>query len=273
MPLIKSGSKNAISSNIRAEKNAGKPQDQAVAIALSVAKQARKRRAGGRVMTDATIDIDRPDVRVLKRSERKIESQQRRMPGGSIEDSFFYYNQNPREDTNPHTSGNRERHLAMGGGLQNPLTTGKLPKPHQSFGGGMLNSPVPGRTDKLNLAVPSGSYVVPSSVVSYLGQDNSAAGAAVLDGMFKGGKGTGSHKFRKGTARFSKKKFAEGGEVEAPVEEVPVIAAGGEYVVPPEALIERFGDIDHAHKIMDQFVKDTRKKHIQVLKSLPGPAK
>lgn len=42
MPLIKSSSKKAVSSNIRAEIKAGKPQKQAIAIALDV-----KRRAGG----------------------------------------------------------------------------------------------------------------------------------------------------------------------------------------------------------------------------------
>ena len=42
MPLIKSGSKAAMSENIRREIHAGKPQKQAAAIAYSVA-----RRAGG----------------------------------------------------------------------------------------------------------------------------------------------------------------------------------------------------------------------------------
>ena len=40
MPLIKSKSKKAISQNIRTEVNAGRPQKQAVAIALDVARRA-----------------------------------------------------------------------------------------------------------------------------------------------------------------------------------------------------------------------------------------
>jgi hypothetical protein len=40
MPLIKSGSRPAISQNIRTEIAAGKPQKQAVAIALNTARRA-----------------------------------------------------------------------------------------------------------------------------------------------------------------------------------------------------------------------------------------
>jgi len=39
MPLVQGGSQQAISKNIRAEIGAGKPQDQAVAIAMDVARR------------------------------------------------------------------------------------------------------------------------------------------------------------------------------------------------------------------------------------------
>ena len=44
MPLIKSASKKAVSKNIKTEMKAGKPQKQAVAIALSVQREAAKKK-------------------------------------------------------------------------------------------------------------------------------------------------------------------------------------------------------------------------------------
>lgn len=43
MPLKKSGSKKAISENIKTEMESGKPQKQAIAIALDVARKSGKK--------------------------------------------------------------------------------------------------------------------------------------------------------------------------------------------------------------------------------------
>jgi hypothetical protein len=46
MPLKKSASKKAVSENIKAEIKAGKPQEQAVAIALETQREAKKPKKG-----------------------------------------------------------------------------------------------------------------------------------------------------------------------------------------------------------------------------------
>ncbi len=55
---------------------------------------------------------------------------------------------------------------------------------------------------------------------------------------------------------------------------VPIVAAGGEYVISPEE-VERIGNryLADGHKILDAFVKKMRKKTIRTLQSLPGPKK
>jgi hypothetical protein len=53
---------------------------------------------------------------------------------------------------------------------------------------------------------------------------------------------------------------------------VPIIAAGGEYVLSPEQ-VRRVGggDLDAGHKVLDEFVKRSRKELIKTLVKLPGP--
>ena len=124
---------------------------------------------------------------------------------------------------------------------------------------GSLVSTVGGRTDHLPLEVPGGAYVLPADFVSAVGQGNTLSGLKVLEQMFKITKGKSLPRAPK-TA-----KFAAGGAV-------PIMAAGGEFVVPPEAVIELGdGDLDRGHDVLDAWVLKMRKNHINTLKNLPGP--
>ena len=65
--------------------------------------------------------------------------------------------------------------------------------------------------------------------------------------------------------------FASGGMTG---EKVPIVAAGGEYVIPPEVVTNiGNGDMESGHTELDDFVKKMRAKTVKTLKSLPGPKK
>lgn len=152
---------------------------------------------------------------------------------------------------------------------------------------GMIKTSVPGRTDKHPMSVAAGSYVLPADIPSALGQGNTLAGSQILDKMFKGGPYglspmKGGAGVRKPNMRFTKPRFkAEGGEAMEPPQEgggdpehIDIVAAGGEYIIPPEVVQELGnGDINAGHRVLDAFVLQTRKEHIKTLKKLPGPKK
>ena len=65
---------------------------------------------------------------------------------------------------------------------------------------------------------------------------------------------------------------ADGGGTDGGDGHVPVIVAGGEYIIHPEVVRALGGgDIGKGHKILDQFVLHTRKENIKTLRKLPGP--
>lgn len=141
---------------------------------------------------------------------------------------------------------------AAGGRAPKP----KTPRPHV----GPIHSPVAGRTDHLPMHVPSGSYVIPADIVSASGEGNTMAGFKIMNRIF-------------GARGGAPKGYAEGGMVHDG-ELVPIIAAGGEYVIHPAAIAKiGGGDLEAGHKELDDFVKDLRAKTVKTLKSLPGPNK
>jgi hypothetical protein len=55
-------------------------------------------------------------------------------------------------------------------------------------------------------------------------------------------------------------------------EPVPVDVSGGEYIIPPWAIIRRYGSLKNGHNVLDKWVMDTRKEEINIQKKLPPPA-
>lgn len=141
---------------------------------------------------------------------------------------------------------------------------------------GMIKSSIPGRTDKLNLNVPAGSYILPADIPSALGQGNTMAGGSILQKMFtKGPYGMNLPKASAGSrvgsrhSSLSSMHFAKGGAVGQPT---PIVAAGGEYILHPDTVAALgHGDIELGHSILDAFVKHIRSKHISTLKGLKPP--
>ncbi len=141
---------------------------------------------------------------------------------------------------------------------------------------GAVVSDVPGRTDKHNIQVRAGSYVLPSSHVASLAQDNTIGGFSVLDKMFSKKTAPGSVPMMRGIRGPNRKRRADGGMLDdgMPEQDIPIVVAGGEYIVSPEHVAEiGGGDLKHGHEVLDEWVKRGRKKHISELQKLPGPAK
>ena len=166
----------------------------------------------------------------------------------------------------------KEQRLAGGGQALAP----PRPSAPQNLASGLLRSSIPGRTDKLNLGVGSGSYVFPADTVSALGQGNSMAGGQIMDRLFKRGP-SGANLALRGRKRAGRMFMADGGDVDVADnsnghEPVDIVAAGGEYVLTPEEVTQiGGGDVDMGHKILDDFVLSVRKKLRQDLSKLPRP--
>lgn len=257
MPLEHSASKEAFSRNVSAEIRAGKPRDQALAIAYRI----KRGRASGGAAPDPQDDRENAVTDARLRLDRAL-------------------NERPSDNIANVAPGSRAR--AMGG-----LASGGAPAPWQTraearsmMHSGPINSIVPGRTDHHPMNVPSGAYVLPADHVSSLGQGNTQAGHAIINHMFgqSGPYGMGRNmgiKHGAGAPRPPGLKMrAAGGGTDDAGEPVPINAAGGEHVLTPEQVASvGGGDIKRGHQILDSWVVSNRKKHVDTLRKLPGPAK
>lgn len=186
---------------------------------------------------------------------------------------------------------------ARAAAIKYALDMGKVRK-HYASGGvvGPLHGTEGGRTDTLPISVPSGSYVLPADVVSGIpgAEGNTLAGHNLLGKLFtqtpfapdkapygaapaglKPGRGTIPGQTHAEHELLQTPRAAAGGEMGADGEPpVDIMAAGGEFVVPPEVVKHLGGgDMKKGHELLDDFVLHIRKENIKTLKKLPGPAK
>jgi len=257
MPLKKGSSQKTTSYNIREMIKSGHPQKQAIAAALNVARRS-KRTDGGNIKNLPHVNDTPQAVKDL------LGLNAPRLP--NIKDT----------PENVKIKLNMPLDKAGGGKIKPPppkITTSKM---HT----GPIRSLVAGRTDHLPMHVPSGSYVIPADIISAMGEGNTEAGFRVAKNIFSKPqmpmtgmpyKASGLPYGAKG-APFSGSFKADGGATAALP--VPIVAAGGEYVIHPEDIKHLSGgDLDEGHKALDDFVVKMRAKTVKTLRKLPGPKK
>ena len=135
---------------------------------------------------------------------------------------------------------------------------------------GPIHSHVAGRTDHLPTHVPENSYVIPADIISGMGEGNTIAGFKHMRRMFGGAPyGHSGIPYEGNEGPYGERlQRSSGGEAKG----VPVVLAGGEYVLAPhEVAYAGDGDIHAGHKALDDFVVRYRKKLVDTLKKLPGP--
>src|SRR6266853_2327883 len=157
----------------------------------------------------------------------------------------------------------RRKGKAAGGGLGG-IDDAVMRQSVKSMHTGAIHGSIPGRTDHVPLIVPNGSYVLPASHVSHIGQNNTAAGFDAIDhalgpSPFVGGKTPSVHHGRgppsahapslashnnappgMHTAKTAAGIFHQGGVTGGDDKGVKIMAASGEYVLPPE-FVEKIG--------------------------------
>lgn len=67
--------------------------------------------------------------------------------------------------------------------------------------------------------------------------------------------------------------YAKGGSPKTNNSLVPIVVAGGEYLVWPQTIIKKFGSLKRGHQILDKFVVSVRKKTVKEMSKLPSPKK
>jgi len=256
MPLRKGSSRGVISSNIAEMIDAGHPKDQAIAAALNAARKGHA--MGGQI---------NPMVVAKLLSENSPQNLSKvKAATATVQPVINQIMNGPR------------RAFADGGAATDDKVFS-----------GPIHSAVAGRTDHLPMHVPSGSYVIPADIISAMGEGNTIAGFKHMRRIFGGTAYSGQsdpYGSTSGAPYEQNPKAEPYGEPSGPYESempgkasggaatVPIVAAGGEYVISPaEVRGVGGGDLETGHRVLDEFVKRMRKETVKTLSKLPGPKK
>jgi hypothetical protein len=299
MPLAAGSDRKTISRNISEMVHSGHPQKQAVAAALSNARRHPRRADGGFVQDAGSLT---PSLATMNPVSQNYLQRFNAMPREQLQEMAVRLQGSPLAPMAQRvlaqkwaTAGSQPAPSAQPAPTQQPASPVAQPPQGFAFGGpmsgismsqavppwerhpsvggaptsGFLNSKIPGRTDKINANPAADSFVIPADVVSGFGEGNSLAGAHALHmalttgprgvAMPRGTRGIGMPRFK-----------TQGGRTEG----VPIMAAGGEFIITPEQVAQiGGGDLRRGHKILEAFVIQARKSHIKDLKGLKGPVK
>ncbi len=114
-----------------------------------------------------------------------------------------------------------------------------------------------GRDDAREVSVKSGSFVIPSDIVSGIpgAGGNTLAGMRILEQQF---------------GKPAPHAMASGG----PASDVPIKISSGEFVVTPDQVTKLGGgSLERGHRILEQFIKQARTANQKHLAKLPPPAR
>ena len=145
--------------------------------------------------------------------------------------------------------------LAQGGAVKSAMDVARDIK--RAKGGkvhlGPISGDTGGRADKVAMRVPNGAYVFTADHVSGLGEGNTEAGMKKLSTMFPKSKPSRMRQLSADDA-------------------IPIYAADGEFVVAPDDIVDRFGELDYGHRALDAWQTQERQQLIETLKGLAPPA-
>lgn len=189
MPLVQGSSRDAVSENIRREKGAGKPQRQAVAIALDVARRS-KRASGGLTTPKPAGWQTRNEARGMMHTGPiggitggRTDVHKMNVPGGSYVVPAYAVS---------HLGENNTAHgMAKLGAMFHPGGPFGSAATGIKHGAGAPHAPKApklakgGKTDETGKPVPiiaaSGEFVIPESIVRNIGRGDIDFGHRVLD--------------------------------------------------------------------------------------------